>query len=109
VNVFGATLGGPIIRNKLFFFFSDETTPAIRGEPAAAGLGLSGFTALPPADLGRGLLGNRTLILTRDGNPRLTQDDAFTFQVFPDRPRQGPRCVVRYIPAGRIHPIAARC
>ncbi len=26
VNVFGGTIGGPIVKNKLFFFFSDEST-----------------------------------------------------------------------------------
>ena len=55
VNVFGGTLGGPIVKNKLFFFFSDETTRQRTFNGNAQGqTGMSGFVSLPPADLRRG-------------------------------------------------------
>ena len=55
VNVFGGTLGGPIVKNKLFFFFSDETTRQRTFNGNAQGqTGTSGFVSLPPADLRRG-------------------------------------------------------
>ena len=73
VHVFGGTLGGPIIRNKLFFFFSDESTrqrtfdgnavgqtgdqrlrlAAARGPPPRGFLG-NGHGHLRPADRQRG-------------------------------------------------------
>ena len=55
VHVFGGTLGGPIVRNKLFFFVSDETTRQRTFNGNAQGqTGTSGFVSLPPADLRRG-------------------------------------------------------
>ena len=55
VNVFGGTLGGPIVKNKLFFFVSDETTRQRTFNGNAQGqTGTSGFVSLPPADLRRG-------------------------------------------------------
>ena len=53
--MFGGTLGGPIVRNKLFFFVSDETTRQRTFNGNAQGqTGTSGFVSLPPADLRRG-------------------------------------------------------
>ena len=59
VNVFGGTLGGPIVKNKLFFFVSDETTRQRTFNGNAQGqTGTSGFVSLPPADLRRGDFSN---------------------------------------------------
>ena len=59
VNVFGGTLGGPIVKNKLFFFVSDETTRQRTFNGNAEGqTGTSGFVSLPPADLRRGDFSN---------------------------------------------------
>jgi hypothetical protein len=55
VHVFGGTLGGPIVKNKLFFFVSDETTRQRTLNGNAQGqTGTSGYVNLPPADLRRG-------------------------------------------------------
>ena len=55
VNVFGGTIGGPIVRNKLFFFLSDETTVQRTFNGNAVGqTGTSGFVSIAPADLRRG-------------------------------------------------------
>ena len=55
VNVFGGTIGGPIVRNKLFFFFSDESTVQRTFNGNAVGqTGTSGFVSIAPADLRRG-------------------------------------------------------
>ncbi len=55
VNVFGGTIGGPIVKNKLFFFFSDETTIQRTFNGNAQGqTGTNGLISLPTAALRRG-------------------------------------------------------
>ena len=59
VHVFGGTLGGPILKNKLFFFFSDETTSQRTFAGNAQGqTGTNGFMSMPPDDLRRGDFSN---------------------------------------------------
>jgi hypothetical protein len=64
VHVFGGTLGGPIVKNKLFFFVSDETTiQRTRAGNAQGQTGTNGYISLPPADLRRGdFSGTNTVI-----------------------------------------------
>ncbi len=59
-NIFGGTMGGPIVRNKLFFFFSvesevrrvkDGTVQLAEGEVST---GTTGLNTLPPASLRAG-------------------------------------------------------
>src|SRR4029450_13195584 len=55
VHVLGGTLGGPIVKNKLFFFFSDETTvQRTKAGNAVGQTGTNGFVSIPPDDLRRG-------------------------------------------------------
>ena len=113
VHVFGGTLGGPILHDKLFFFVSDETTRQRTFNGNAIGqTGSSGFVSLPPADLRRGdfsqtgtviydpLTGNRTTGVGRV---------PFAFANCPGLTSTAdPRFAsCNYIPANRINPIAA--
>ena len=61
-NIFGGTIGGPIVRNQLFYFVSvesevrrvkDGTVQLAEGEVST---GTTGLNTLPPADLRRGRL-----------------------------------------------------
>ena len=113
VNVFGGTIGGPIVKNKLFFFFSDESTVQRTFNGTAVGqTGESGFISLPPADLRRGdfsqtgtpiydpLTGNQTT-----GAGRVP----FAFANCPGvTSTTDPRfAACNFIPSNRINPIAA--
>ena len=114
VHVFGGTLGGPIVHNKLFFFFSDETTRqrSRGGNPLLPGLGSSGFITLPPADLRRGdFSGAGTVIYDPLTGNRATGVGRlpFAFQNCPGlTSTTDPRFAsCNYIPSNRINPIAA--
>ncbi len=113
VHVFGGTLGGPIVKNKLFFFFSDETTRQRTLNGNAQGqTGTSGFISLPPADLRRGdfsqtgtpiydpLTGNATT-----GVGRVPFAFANCPGVTTTTDARFASC--NFIPANRINPIAA--
>src|SRR5688572_4681511 len=113
VDVFGGTLGGPIVKNKLFFFVSDETTRQRTLNGNAQGqTGTSGFVSLPPADLRRGdFSGTATPIYDPlTGNPTTGAGRVpFAFGNCPGvTSTTDPRFAsCNFIPANRINPIAA--
>ncbi|HEY2016055.1 MAG TPA: TonB-dependent receptor, partial [Bryobacteraceae bacterium] len=53
-NQFGAAVGGPILKNKLFMFGDYQGTRIATAGGAAAGLGYSGFTSIPTAAMKKG-------------------------------------------------------
>ena len=68
-NRFGASIGGPIVRNKLFYFVSvesevrrvkDGTVQLAEGEVST---GTTGLNTLPPADLRAGNFGNTNTVI----------------------------------------------
>ncbi len=110
--MFGGTLGGPIVRNKLFFFVSDETTRQRTFNGNAQGqTGTSGFVSLPPADLRRGDFSNTGTVIydpltgnTATGAGRVP----FAFANCGLTSTADPRFAsCNFIPANRINPIAA--
>src|SRR5687767_13587647 len=113
VNVFGGTLGGPIVRNKLFFFVSDETTRQRTFNGNAQGqTGTSGFVSLPPADLRRGDFSNTATPIydPLTGNPTTGVGRVpFAFANCPGvTSTADPRFAgCNFIPANRINPISA--
>jgi hypothetical protein len=112
VHVFGGTLGGPIVKNKLFFFFSDETTRQRTFNGNAQGqTGTSGFVSLPPADLRRGdFSGTATPIYDPlTGNPTTGVGRVpFAFANCGLTSTADPRFAsCNFIPANRINPISA--
>jgi outer membrane receptor protein involved in Fe transport len=112
VHVFGGTIGGPIVRNKLFFFFSDETTRQRTFNGNAVGqTGVSGFVSLPPADLRRGDFSNTGTIIydPATGNPTTGAGRVpFAFANCGINSTTDPRFAsCNYIPQSRINPIAA--
>lgn len=113
VHVFGGTIGGPIIRDKLFFFFSDESTRQRTFNGNAIGqTGTSGFVSLPPADLRRGdFSGTNTAIydpLTGNATTGVGRTP-FAFQNCPGvtSTTDSRFASCNFIPASRINPIAA--
>ena len=112
VNVFGGTLGGPIVRNKLFFFVSDETTRQRTFNGNAQGqTGTSGFVSLPPADLRRGDFSNTGTVIydPLTGNPTTGAGRVpFAFANCGMTSTADPRFAsCNFIPANRINPISA--
>ena len=111
VHVFGGTIGGPLVRNKLFFFVSDETTRQRTFNGNAVGqTGTSGFVSLPPADLRRGdFSGTGTVIYDPLSSPVAANRVPFAFQNCPGLSSvNDPRFAsCNFIPASRINPIAA--
>jgi hypothetical protein len=68
-NIFGGTIGGPIVRNKLFYFLSVEseirrvkngTVQLAEGEVST---GTTGLNTLAPADLRRGDFSNTNTVI----------------------------------------------
>ena len=111
--MFGGTLGGPIVRNKLFFFVSDETTRQRTFNGNAQGqTGTSGFVSLPPADLRRGDFSQTGTPIydPLTGNPATAAGRVpFAFANCPGvTTTTDPRFAsCNFIPANRINPIAA--
>ena len=89
-NQFGATLGGPIVKNKTFFFFSWERT--------AENLGLALVTTLPtPAQRTGNFVGQRTIFDPATVRPN-PNGSGFVRSPFPGN----------IIPADRIDSISAK-
>jgi outer membrane receptor protein involved in Fe transport len=113
VHVFGGTLGGPIIKNKLFFFVSDETTRQRTFNGSAQGqTGTNGLVNLPPADLRRGDFTNTGTIIydPLTGNAATgVGRTPFAFSNCGITSTADPRFAsCNFIPASRINPIASR-
>ncbi len=112
VNVFGGTIGGPIVKNKLFFFVSDETTRQRTFNGNAQGqTGTSGYVSLPPADLRRGDFSNSATPIydPLTGNPTTGVGRVpFAFANCGLTSTADPRFAsCNFIPANRINPISA--
>ncbi|MCM3880869.1 MAG: TonB-dependent receptor, partial [Vicinamibacterales bacterium] len=113
VNVLGGTVGGPIVKNKLFFFFSDETTiQRTKAGNAQGQTGTNGYISLPAADLRRGdFSGTNTVIYDPlTGNAATGAGRVpFAFQNCPGMTSTADPAFAscNFIPANRINPIAA--
>jgi hypothetical protein len=79
-NQFGATAGGPIIKNKLFIFGDYQATRIATSGGSVGGLGRSGFLTIPTAAFKNGdfssLLGGPVTINDANGNPVTVQKGA---------------------------------
>ncbi len=114
VHIFGGTVGGPILHNRFFFFFSDETTRqrTFGGNPLLPGLGTSGgYFSVPTAALRAGdFSGTGTVIYDpTTGSANGAARVPFAFANCPGlASTSDPRfAACNYLPRNRINPIAA--
>jgi len=116
-NIFGGTIGGPIVRNKLFYFVSIEsevrrvkegTVQLAEGEVST---GTTGLNTLAPADLRAGQFGNTNTVIydPLTGNTATGQNRVpFAFTNCPGMTSTTDPgfAACNYIPAGRINSIS---
>lgn len=115
-HIFGGTVGGPVVRNTLFYFLSVEsetrrvregTVQLAEGEVST---GTTGLNSLPTADIRRGDFSRTGTVLydPLSGNPNGTGRVPFAFANCPGVISTGdPRFAgCNYIPGSRIHPIS---
>jgi hypothetical protein len=116
-NIFGGTIGGPIVRNKLFYFVSIEsevrrvkegTVQLAEGEVST---GTTGLNTLAPADLRAGQFGNTNTVIydPLTGNTATGQNRVpFAFANCPGMTSTTDPgfAACNYIPAGRINSIS---
>ncbi len=117
-NIFGGTIGGPIVRNKLFYFVSvesevrrvkDGTVQLAEGEVST---GTTGLNTLAPADLRAGNFANTSTVIydPLTGTATGTGRQPFAFANCPGlTSTSDPRFAsCNYIPESRINPTSRR-
>ena len=115
-HVFGGTIGGPIVRNKLFYFVSVESETrrvreaSVQLAEGETSTGTTGLNSLPTADIRRGDFSRSNTVLydPLTGAANGTGRTPFAFANCPGlSSTSDPRfngC--NFIPANRIHPIS---
>ncbi len=114
-NVFGGTVGGPFVQNKLFYFFSVESTndTITNGVfPAQIASLTPGIRSIAPADLRAGNFSNTGTVIYDPATGTLTGTGRvpFAFQNCPGLASTSDArfASCNFIPASRLSPIAQR-
>jgi hypothetical protein len=113
MHVFGGTVGGPIVHDKFFFFFSDESTRVrtLGGNPNLPGIGTTGYVSVPTAALRTGDFSQTGTVLydPNTGTATGTGRVPFAFANCPGVSSTTDPAFAgcNYIPANRINPVAA--
>jgi hypothetical protein len=115
-HIFGGTVGGPLVRNQLFYFFSVEsevrrvregTVQLAEGEVST---GTTGLNTLPPASLRAGDFSDTNTVIydPLSGNPNGTGRVPFAFANCPGvtSTTDSRFASCNFIPADRINPIS---
>ena len=110
-NIYGGTIGGPIKPNKLFYFFSLETTDSRAvGGPFIGSSAL--LLSLPPTEFRTGNFSSTGVAIydPLTGSPNGTGRTPFAFANCPGLTSvNDPRfAACNYIPASRLSPVAQR-